>query len=107
MTFTDDTELKADAVILAYVVQVALGSDFLTFGLLRTGFENIRELSKKSLGADTVDRTTDIYGLDAEGELNGSYRPCGHPGVSACSCYSGGEKLTAQPALVCYRRFLQ
>ena len=51
--------------------------------LRSTCFENIRELSKNLLGTDIVDGLSKIWGLDDEGELNGSYRPCGHPGVSA------------------------
>ena len=42
----------------------------------------MKEVNRKLFGDEIVDRTADIYGLDAEGELRGSYRPSGHPGVS-------------------------
>lgn len=48
----------------------------------RTGYANIRESSRKIFGDETIDRTCRVYGLDEEGELRGSYRPTGHPGVS-------------------------
>ena len=48
----------------------------------RTGYENIREVTKKTFGAEAIDMTSEVWGLDEEGELRGSYRPTGHPGVS-------------------------
>ncbi|KAH8100893.1 dimethylaniline monooxygenase (N-oxide-forming) [Cristinia sonorae] len=63
LVFTDGTELEADVVIFA------------------TGYANIRESSRKVFGDATIDRTCQVYGLDEEGELRGSYRPTGHPGL--------------------------
>ena len=48
----------------------------------RTGYTNIRDDNRKIFGSDVIDRTTIVWGLDKEGELNGSYRPTGYPGVS-------------------------
>ena len=42
----------------------------------------MREYSRKVFGDANIDRTGPVYGLDAEGELQGSYRRTGHPGVS-------------------------
>ncbi|THH27618.1 hypothetical protein EUX98_g6572 [Antrodiella citrinella] len=64
LIFEDGTEVQADVVIFA------------------VGYITIRESSRKILGDETVDRTGAVYGLDEEGELQGSYRPTGHPGVS-------------------------
>ena len=48
----------------------------------RTGYRSMRDTSRKIFGDKTIDRTCEVYGLDEEGELRGSYRPTGHPGVS-------------------------
>ena len=48
---------------------------------LSTGFVHIRETNRELLGGDLIDQTEEVYGLDEEGEIKGSYRPCGHPGV--------------------------
>ncbi|THG97872.1 hypothetical protein EW026_g4211 [Hermanssonia centrifuga] len=63
LVFEDESELPADAVIFA------------------TGYINIRETNKKLFGADIIDQTSHVWGLDDEGELRGSYRPSGHPGL--------------------------
>lgn len=42
----------------------------------------MRENNKELFGEDAIDMTDEVYGLDAEGELRGSYRPSGYPGVS-------------------------
>ena len=47
----------------------------------RTGYVHMREMHKELFGDDVIDRTDEDWGLDAEGECNGSYRPCGFPGV--------------------------
>ncbi|KAK7058520.1 hypothetical protein VNI00_002154 [Paramarasmius palmivorus] len=62
--FSDGSSLPADAIVFA------------------TGYENIREVTKKTFGAEAIDMTSEVWGLDEEGELRGSYRPTGHPGVS-------------------------
>ena len=46
-----------------------------------TGYENIREEHKTTFGADVIDRISKIWGLDEEGEIQGAFRPTGHPGV--------------------------
>ena len=42
----------------------------------------IREANRDVFGDDVIDQTEEVYGLDEEGEIKGSYRPCGYPGVS-------------------------
>ena len=42
----------------------------------------MREVNKEIFGEDVIDRVHKVYGLDEEGEIRGSYRPCGYPGVS-------------------------
>ncbi|KAI0700894.1 FAD/NAD(P)-binding domain-containing protein [Cytidiella melzeri] len=63
LLFTDGSQLEADVVILA------------------TGFKKIRAMSEALFGSEVIGRTSEVWGLDAEGELQGSYRPCGHPGL--------------------------
>ena len=41
----------------------------------------MREANAEILGSDVMDQVDQVYGLDDEGELNGSYRPSGYPGV--------------------------
>ena len=41
----------------------------------------MRDSNAEMLGEDVMRKTGPVFGLDEEGELNGSYRPCGHPGV--------------------------
>ena len=48
-----------------------------------TGYKNIREVHKTTFGADVIsDRVSKVWGLDEEGEIQGVFRPTGHPGVS-------------------------
>ncbi|KAL0574756.1 hypothetical protein V5O48_007202 [Marasmius crinis-equi] len=61
--FTDGSSMPADVVIFA------------------TGYENMRNVMKKTFGPETIDMTDPAWGLDEEGEFRGSYRPTGHPGV--------------------------
>ncbi|KAG6813422.1 hypothetical protein H0H92_011119 [Tricholoma furcatifolium] len=63
LVFSDGSELPVDVVIFA------------------TGYHNIRETVKEIFGEDTIARTSQVWGLDAEGELRGCYRPSGHPGL--------------------------
>lgn len=51
----------------------------------RTGYTNMRQNNKELFGEDVIDMTDEVYGLDVEGELRGSYRPSGYPGVSSAS----------------------
>ncbi|KAJ6477922.1 FAD/NAD-P-binding domain-containing protein [Mycena vitilis] len=67
--FTDGSSLEIDAVIFA------------------TSYENIRETMRKLLGDAIVDQTGIVWGVDEEGEINGCYRPSGHPGL----WYAGGD----------------
>ena len=53
----------------------------LTDCLRSTGYTYIRETNAELLGEDVINKTEDVYGIDQEGELRGSYRPCGYPGV--------------------------
>ncbi|RPD67297.1 dimethylaniline monooxygenase (N-oxide-forming) [Lentinus tigrinus ALCF2SS1-7] len=63
IVFNDGTELPADVVIYA------------------TGYVQIKESNRALFGDDVIERTKPVYGLDEEGELRGSYRPSGHPGL--------------------------
>ncbi|KAM5540398.1 hypothetical protein V8D89_005856 [Ganoderma adspersum] len=63
VVFSDGSELSADLVIFA------------------TGYTNMRQNNKELFGEDVIDMTDEVYGLDAEGELRGSYRPSGYPGL--------------------------
>ncbi|KAI5118884.1 hypothetical protein M0805_003559 [Coniferiporia weirii] len=63
VVFSDGSELEVDAVVFA------------------TGFETIRVTYRRMLGASIVDKTSEIWGLDEEGEVKGVYRPTGQPGL--------------------------
>ena len=47
-----------------------------------TGYLNMRDVNAELFGSEVISQTDEVYGLDEEGELRGSYRPSGHPGVS-------------------------
>ena len=49
----------------------------------RTGYVNMQEINKKIFGAEVIEATGRVHGLNAEGEVCGSYRPTRHPGVRA------------------------
>ena len=51
----------------------------------RTGYVHMHEMHKELFGDDVIGRTDEDWGLDAEGGCNGSYRPCGFPGVCVIS----------------------
>ncbi|KAL0948920.1 hypothetical protein HGRIS_009029 [Hohenbuehelia grisea] len=63
VVFTDGSLLEADVVIFA------------------TGYRNIREDMAKLFGSEAINQTGDVWGLDEEGEIKGSYKPSGHPGL--------------------------
>ncbi|KAF2099691.1 FAD/NAD(P)-binding domain-containing protein [Rhizodiscina lignyota] len=64
LQFDNDDVLPADVVVFA------------------TGFEgNLRKVVRELLGAEVADAIDDFWGVDEEGELRGSYRPCGHPAL--------------------------
>ena len=76
----DDGEvLPADIVVLAYVVRSYRfrGTDV----VFRTGYKGIRHAAAKIFGAELVGKTTEVWGLNEEGETHGMYRPTGHPGL--------------------------
>ena len=53
------------------------------YNFISTGYVNMREVNAALFGEDVIDKTVEVYGLDEDGELRGSYRPSGYPGVSA------------------------
>ncbi|PIL34654.1 hypothetical protein GSI_03433 [Ganoderma sinense ZZ0214-1] len=63
LLLSDGTELPADLVVFA------------------TGYSYIRETNVELLGEDVINQTEEVFGLDDEGEIEGSYRPCGYPGL--------------------------
>nr|VWO94807.1 FAD-binding monooxygenase BOA2 (EC (Botcinic acid biosynthesis cluster A protein 2) [Ganoderma boninense] len=66
LILSDQTELPADVVV---------------FAPSSTGYNYIRETNIELLGEDIINQTGEVFGLDSEGEIKGSYRPCGHPGL--------------------------
>ncbi|OCT44725.1 Flavin-binding monooxygenase-like family protein [Cladophialophora carrionii] len=67
--FSDGTEIKADVVVFA------------------TGFHgNMRQFVADLLGDDIASGIEDYWGLNAEGELEGAFKPTGHAGL----WYMGG-----------------
>ncbi|KAK0454074.1 FAD/NAD-P-binding domain-containing protein [Desarmillaria tabescens] len=69
VVFTDGSKLDADVVIYA------------------TGYHNIRDSLKNVFGGVITERVGQIWGLDEEGELNGCFKPSGHPGL----WFGGGD----------------
>ncbi|KAH7881049.1 FAD/NAD-P-binding domain-containing protein [Lentinula edodes] len=63
MIFNDGSSVQADAIIFA------------------TGYYYIRDIMKDTFGEETIELTAPVWGLDEEGEIQGSYRPSGHPGL--------------------------
>ncbi|KDQ62745.1 hypothetical protein JAAARDRAFT_76447 [Jaapia argillacea MUCL 33604] len=63
VVFSDGSSLKADVVIFA------------------TGYQSVREYTKELFGDSIISQTKEVWGLDHEGEINGSYRPTGHSGL--------------------------
>ncbi|KAG6815338.1 hypothetical protein H0H87_002808, partial [Tephrocybe sp. NHM501043] len=63
VAFNDGSVLDADVVIFA------------------TGYFGIRDSMKETFGDETIERTSQVWNLDEEGELRGSFRPTGHPGL--------------------------
>ncbi|KAK7008195.1 hypothetical protein R3P38DRAFT_2791530 [Favolaschia claudopus] len=60
--FTDGSSIALDVVIFA------------------TGYRSIRDTLRQIFGDEIIDQTSTVWGVDEEGELNGCYRPSGHPG---------------------------
>ena len=48
----------------------------------RTGYLKARDKLRTLFSDDIVDKTTEIWGLNSECEINGVFRPSGYPGVS-------------------------
>ncbi|KAI0750678.1 hypothetical protein C8Q80DRAFT_1267999 [Daedaleopsis nitida] len=63
LVLSDGTELEADIVIFA------------------TGYVNMREVNTELFGEEVIGQTDKVYGIDCEGEIKGSYRPSGFPGL--------------------------
>ncbi|KAJ7433671.1 FAD/NAD-P-binding domain-containing protein [Mycena galericulata] len=63
VVYTDGSSLEVDTVIFA------------------TSYESIRETMRRLFGDATIDQTSIVWGTDEEGEINGCYRPSGHPGL--------------------------
>ncbi|KAF5369532.1 hypothetical protein D9758_002791 [Tetrapyrgos nigripes] len=72
--FTDGSSLEADVVVFA------------------TGYENMRDVLKKTFGEETIEKAGPVWGLDEEGEVRNCYRPSGHPGL----WYAPGDFSTAR-----------
>ncbi|KAH0256972.1 FAD/NAD(P)-binding domain-containing protein, partial [Aureobasidium melanogenum] len=63
--------------------------------VLATGYDNMRTSCRKILGDEVADKVLDVWDLDDEGELNGMWRPSGHPhfwymgeNLALCRIYS-------------------
>ncbi|KAH0372796.1 FAD/NAD(P)-binding domain-containing protein, partial [Aureobasidium melanogenum] len=63
--------------------------------VLATGYDNMRTSCRKILGDGVADKVVDVWDLDGEGELNGMWRPSGHPhfwymggNLALCRIYS-------------------
>lgn len=63
VVLTDGSKIPADVVVLA------------------TGYKGIRHTAAKIFGEDLISKTTEVWGIDDEGETRGMYRPSGHPGL--------------------------
>jgi len=61
--YSDGSEQEVDAVIFA------------------TGFQNTKPSMEMTFGKEIIGRTKRVWGMDEEGEISGSYRPTGHPGL--------------------------
>ena len=97
IVFSDGSELPADVVVFAYafhLVSLLCGADT-SSPYHSTGHQNMRESNVEMLGEEVMSKTGPVFGLDEEGELNGSYRPCGHPGASISDIKLNIRVLTA------------
>lgn len=71
----------------------------------------MREVNKGLFGEEVINRTKEVWGMDSEGELSGSYRSSGYPGV--CLFFSCGDYTIRNTyfvpfeALVCRRRLYE
>ena len=46
----------------------------------------MRDVNAELFGTDVIAKTDHVYGIVDEGEIRGSYRPSGYPGVSSVDC---------------------
>ncbi|EKM52203.1 uncharacterized protein PHACADRAFT_176228 [Phanerochaete carnosa HHB-10118-sp] len=63
LEFSDGSTISADAVIFA------------------TGYEFIRNVNQRTFGENVIDRTCEVWGFDDECEIQGCFRPTGHPAL--------------------------
>lgn len=61
--FTDGTSLEVDMVVIA------------------AGYKNMSETVRGLFGDEVADRVGPVWGLDAQGEVRGMWRPTGQPGL--------------------------
>jgi cation diffusion facilitator CzcD-associated flavoprotein CzcO len=61
VVYSDGTEAPADLVVFA------------------TGWPNMRDTLRPVVGDDVADGLTTVWGFDEQGEINGLFRPSGHP----------------------------
>jgi len=69
VVFADGSKLEADGIVLA------------------TGYQGMKSTIAKILGEEVAARTSDVWGLDEEGEIRGMWKATGHPGL----WYHGGN----------------
>lgn len=62
ISFANGTEIEADEIVFA------------------TGYQNMRETSRKVFGDEIADKLNDVWGLDEEGEIRTMWRASGHRG---------------------------
>ncbi|KZT03172.1 FAD/NAD-P-binding domain-containing protein [Laetiporus sulphureus 93-53] len=82
VVFTDGTTLPADVVVYA------------------TGYIDPRESLKDTFGADVIEQTSLLWGLDEENEIKGSFKRSGYPGLwYGAGDFATGRFLSKQLAL--------
>ncbi|KAK8214757.1 hypothetical protein M8818_002338 [Zalaria obscura] len=69
LRFDDGSEVEADLIVLC------------------TGFEHDFRASAREILGDVADQVDEFWGLDAEGEIRGAFKPAGHPRLY----YHGGD----------------
>ncbi|KAB5539258.1 hypothetical protein GE09DRAFT_1248223 [Coniochaeta sp. 2T2.1] len=77
LVLADDREVEADVIVLA------------------TSWKNFEDIVGDIMGEDVARRTKGRFGVDAQGELAGVYRPTGHPGFWVASSNFGGSQMGA------------
>ena len=75
-------KMKSDARVVGYTETGLAFNDGSTLDadviIFCTGFEgNMRVLVRSIVGDDVADQLDDWWGLDAEGEIRGAWKPCG------------------------------